>query len=190
MITRRNVLAVLWFGGMAALLGCSGGVPGASDQRNEINRAGLRVSAKAAVDRLYASQPEAATVIDASKAILVFPDVLKGGFVVGGAVGDGVWIENEEAEEYYRSSSLSYGLQAGITSFGYVMVFLDDASIDYVKGSDGWEVGVGPVVTVADEGFARRFSTTTLNQGVVVFFVNQVGFFAGSGIEGTKITLL
>jgi lipid-binding SYLF domain-containing protein len=52
----------------------------------------------------------------------------------------------------------------------------------------GWEVGIGPKVTVADEGFARKLSTTTARKGIYVFFVDQKGFFAGARIEGTKIS--
>lgn len=190
MITRRVAFAAIGAGPVTMVLGCGGGVPGASDARNEINRSGLRVAAQGTVDRLYASQPEAMQVIRAAQALLVFPDILKGGFVVGASGGDGVWFADDEVKAYYRSSAVSYGLQAGITSFGYVMAFMDQDSIDYVLNSDGWEVGVGPVVTVADDGFAKRLSTTTFNDGIVVFFVDQVGFFAGSGIQGTKITRL
>ena len=190
MITRRGALAAIGSGTMTTLMGCGAGVPGASDERNEINRSGLRIAANTTIARLNTSQPDATNVINAAEALLVFPEIVKGGLFVGASGGDGVWITNGSVEHYYRSSAVSYGLQAGITTFGYVMAFMDKASIDYVKNSDGWEVGVGPVVTVADDGFAKRFTTTTLNEGVIVFFVNQAGFFAGTGIEGTKITRL
>ncbi len=190
MITRRNAFLAIGSGALTPLMGCGGGVPGGSETRNAINRAGLRVKANATVERLNASRPEAASVVNAAKALLVFPEILKGGLVVGASGGDGVWFVNGQPQDYYRSSAVSYGFQAGITTFGYVMAFMDQASIDYVASSDGWEVGVGPAVSVADEGFAKRFTTTSLKDGVVVFFVNQAGFFAGTGIEGTKITRL
>lgn len=165
-------------------------MPGVGETRNEINRAGLLAKANATVERLSASQPEAVNVVNAAKALLVFPEIVKGGLVVGALAGDGVWFENGQQQDYYRSIAVSYGFQAGITTFGYVMAFMDQASIDYVESSGGWEVGVGPVVTIADEGFAKRFTTTSLKNGVIIFFVNQAGFFAGTGIEGTKITRL
>ena len=68
------------------------------------------------------------------------------------------------------------------------MIFMDEASLDYIKSTDGWEVGVGPVVTVADEGFAKKLTTTSTHEGIYVFFIDQQGFFAGAGLEGTKIT--
>ena len=107
---------------------------------------------------------------------------------MGAAGGRGVLRIEGRTKGYFQSTAASYGLQAGITKFGYVMVFLDDASLRYLDESAGWEVGVGPNVTVADEGFARRLSSTTARNGVVVFFLDQKGLFAGAGIEGTKIT--
>ena len=65
---------------------------------------------------------------------------------------------------------------------------MDDDSVDYVRSTAGWEVGVGPNVTVADEGIARKLTTSTAQSGIYVFFVDQEGFFAGLGIEGTKIS--
>jgi lipid-binding SYLF domain-containing protein len=94
-----------------------------------------------------------------------------------------------KSKGYYRSTAVSYGLQAGVTTFGYVMFLMDNESVKYVSETAGWEVGVGPTVTVADENvIASRLSTTTAQSGIYVFFVDQEGFFAGAGIEGTKIT--
>ena len=190
MITRRLAIWALATGAMMSLTACSAGLPGTNEARKEIGRAGLTAAASVTLDRLSASQPEAASVISEAQALLIFPEIIKGGLVIGAASGDGVWQAGGATQGYYRSTAVSYGLQAGVTSFGYVMAFMDQASIDYVQNSDGWEVGIGPVVTVADEGFAKKYTTTTLNEGVVVFFVDQAGFFAGAGIEGTNITRL
>ena len=165
---------------VAATTACAGpGVPAGPD---------LDAQANAALARLVKSQPAANTVIGQAKGILIFPEIIKGGLIVGGAGGRGVLRVGGRTRGYYRSSAVSYGLQAGITKFGYVMVFLDDESLQYLDQSDGWEIGIGPNVTIADEGFARKLSSTTAQKGVVVFFVDQQGFFAGAGIEGTKIT--
>lgn len=78
--------------------------------------------------------------------------------------------------------------EAIAAKFGCVMFIMDDKSLDYVRSSKGWEVGTGPNVKAADEGAAQEYSTTTTTSGVYVFFVGQKGFFAGAGIEGTKIS--
>ena len=50
---------------------------------------------------------------DNAKDALVFPDFLKGGFVVAGQSGDGALRKNGKIVRYYRSLAASVGFQAG-----------------------------------------------------------------------------
>jgi lipid-binding SYLF domain-containing protein len=127
-------------------------------------------------------------LIDASKGVLVFPDVLKAGLFIGGQYGDGVLTKDGNTAGYYNTTAASYGLQAGAQTFGYAMVFMTDSALDYLESSSGWEVGIGPSVVVVDEGMAKALTTTTTKEDVYVFFFNQKGLMAGLGIQGTKIT--
>ena len=148
----------------------------------------LNAEADAAMVRLQQSEPVTDKMIENAKGILIFPKIVKGGLIIGAAAGKGVLRVGGKTEGYFRSTAVSYGLQAGITKFGYVMFLMDDEAVEYVRKSEGWEVGVGPNVTIADQGIARKLSTSTVNSGIYVFFVSQKGFFAGLGIEGTKIS--
>ena len=65
---------------------------------------------------------------------------------------------------------------------------MTDAALDYLKSSNGWEVGVGPSVVVVDEGVARSLTTTTAKDDVYVFFFSQKGLMLGLGIQGSKIS--
>lgn len=190
MISRRGMIQGMAIGMAGGLTLLGGGLAQASDVAKDPEYARLRAEADTAMQRLVSSQPDSAQVIEAAKGLLIFPSIVKGGLLIGAAGGQGVFRSGGEVQGYYLSTAVSYGLQAGVTTFGYIMAFMDQASIDYLNSSSGWEVGVGPVVTVADEGFARKMTTTTLQEGVVVFFIDQKGFFAGAGLEGTKITKL
>ncbi len=149
----------------------------------------LSAAADAALARLKKSLPVTAEMLANAKGVLIFPEMVKAGLLVGATGGDGVLRMGGKTKGYYRSTAVSYGLQAGVTTFGYVMFLMDNESVKYVSETAGWEVGVGPTVTVADENvIASRLSTTTAQSGIYVFFVDQEGFFAGAGIEGTKIT--
>ena len=148
----------------------------------------LDAQADATLQALFASEPISQELYGSARGVLVFPEILRGGLVVGLSGGDGVLRVGGQSTGTYQSASASIGLQAGIASFGYVMFFMDDEALAYLDTSDGWEVGVGPNVTVADEGIATRLSTTTAQSGIYVFFVGQEGFFAGAGVEGTRIT--
>ena len=121
-------------------------------------------------------------------AALVFPQIIKVGFLLGGAYGEGVLLQKGRPLGYFNSASLSYGLQAGAQSFGYVLFFMNETALSYLDLSSGFEIGVGPSVVVVDQGMAKKFSSTTITQDVYGFIFNQSGLMAGLGIEGTKIT--
>jgi lipid-binding SYLF domain-containing protein len=159
--------------------------------------AGLALAASASeIDRnatqalslLYNTTPGAKALADKSKAILIFPSIVKGGFIVAGHFGDGALRQRGRTIGYYRSLAASYGFQAGAQSFGYVLFFMDEASLAYLKKSAGWELGTGPSLVVLDKGIGKNFSTTTMHKGVYAFIFNQKGLMGGIGIEGSKIT--
>jgi len=150
---------------------------------NEINR-----DVDIALRDLYKTTPAAKKMAGIAKGILVFPDIIKGGFIIGGQYGEGALRVGGKTKGYYRTIAASYGLQAGAQKFGYALFFLSDADLKYLKNSGGWEIGVGPSVVVVDEGMARSFTTTTARSGVYAFFFDQKGLMAGLGIQGNKIT--
>jgi lipid-binding SYLF domain-containing protein len=49
-----------------------------------------------------------------AKAILVFPRIMKGGFIVGAQHDNGALLVNDQTVGYYNTVAASYGLQAGI----------------------------------------------------------------------------
>src|ERR1700730_14045325 len=145
-------------------------------------------NAKAALNTLYASNPSARIVGKKAKAILVFPRIIKGGFLVGAQHGDGALIVNGRTVAYYNTVAASYGFQAGVQKFDYAMFFMTDASLNYLRKTGGWEVGTAPSLVVVDTGMARSLSTTTLKKGIYVFFFGQKGLMGGLGLQGAKIT--
>jgi len=149
----------------------------------EINR-----DVNVALSDLYRSTPAAKKMAGIAKGILVFPDIIKGGFIIGGQYGEGALRVGGKTQGYYRSVAASYGLQIGAQKFGYALFFLSDDDLKYLKNSGGWEIGVGPSVVVVDEGMARSLTTTTARSGVYAFFFDQKGLMAGLGIQGSKIT--
>ena len=142
----------------------------------------------AALEKLYQKTPAAKKQADSAKGILVFPDVLKAGLMIGGAGGNGALRVGSKTVGYYNMAEASFGLQAGAQSFGYALFFMDDEALEYLKKSDGWEVGVGPSITVVDEGLAGSLTTTTGKDNIYAFFFDQGGLMGGLGLKGVKIT--
>ncbi len=139
-----------------------------------------------ALTTLYKANPNAKALAAKAKAVLIFPNIVKAGFMVGGQFGDGALRRGGKTVAYYRSLAASYGFQAGAQSFGYVLFFMDEESIKYLDQSDGWEVGTGPSLVMLDQGFAKSLSTTTMQKGVYAFIFDQKGLMGGVGIQGIK----
>ena len=144
--------------------------------------------ARASLANLYKHTPGAKALGDKAVAVLVFPSIVKGGFIIAGQFGDGALRKGGKTVAYYRSLAASYGFQAGVQAFGYVLFFMDDASLQYLDNTAGFELGTGPSLVVLDAGFGKNFSTTTLQKGVYAFIFDQKGLMGGIGIQGTKIT--
>jgi len=141
-----------------------------------------------ALNELYAANPDAKALSRSAKAILVFPNVVKAGFIGGLQFGEGALRSGGRTVGYYNTTAGSYGLQAGVQKFSYALFFMTDSALDYLKGSQGWEIGTGPSVTIVDAGVAKALTSTTLHKDVYAFFFDQSGLFAGVGLQGTKIT--
>ena len=148
----------------------------------------LQRDAKAALNDLYAKNPAARGLQKQAVAILVFPSIVKAGFVVGGQFGDGVLYRGGKAVAYYNTTGASYGLQAGAQTYGYAMFFMNEASLKALDRSEGFEVGVGPSVVVVDEALAKQMTSKTMTDNIYAFIFDQHGAMAALGIQGNKIT--
>jgi lipid-binding SYLF domain-containing protein len=148
----------------------------------------LKEKSERALRHLYDTNPGAQAIGEKSLAVLVFPEVLKAGFIFGASRGDGVLFKNGSVDGYFNTTAASYGLQAGIQKYAYALFFMDEKSLQYLRNSDGFELGAAPSLVVADTGFASSLSTTTVHKGIYAFFFSQAGLMAGIGIQGTKVT--
>ena len=150
--------------------------------------ADLKKKAASELQRLYASNEAARVLKKKAKAVLVFPRIVKAGFLIGGQIGDGVLLKNGKSSGIYNSVAGSYGLQAGGQVFAYALFFMSNDALKYLDSSQGWEVGVGPSIVVVDSGMAKSFTSTTVSQDVYAFIFDQKGLMGGMGIQGSKIT--
>ena len=133
-LTRRNLVQSA---GLVAALGALASRPAmAASDAAEIDR-----DATAALAHLYRIDHNATKLRDKAAGILVFPRVVKAGFIFGGQGGKGVLMEGGKPVRYYTIAAASFGLQAGAQYFSYAMFFLDPAALSFLDKSDGWEVG-------------------------------------------------
>lgn len=148
----------------------------------------LNGAATAALSRLYAQSSKAVRYGHSAHAILVFPKIVKAGFMIGGLGGEGVLFVRGQPAGYYKINAVSYGLQLGGQSYSYALFLMNDKALNYLEKSDGWAIGSGPSVVVIDKGKAMSTTSTTLTEDVYAFPFGQKGLMAGMGLEGSKIS--
>jgi len=150
----------------------------------------LQANARAALSSLEAQDPLAAALAKRAVAVLVFPEVTKAGFLIGGEYGNGIMFRGERFAGHYNTAGVSYGLQAGAQTFGYALFFMNERALQALNAAGGLQVGVGPSVVVLDQGKAKSLTSEMLTSDAYAFVFGQHGLMAGVGLEGTKITRL
>lgn len=187
--TIHNVIVgTLLASGALVLSQCANG-PISNVNAAGVNSSELAADSRTALNRLYASKPSARRLGEKAQAILVFPKITKGGFMVGGMGGNGSLIRRDGTiRDFYQTAGLSYGFQAGIQEYGYALFLMDKSAFDNLNRTGGWEIGSSPSLVIMDEGMSANLSTTTLNSSTYAVFFNQRGLMGGLGLQGSKIT--
>ncbi|ARP83270.1 twin-arginine translocation pathway signal protein [Bordetella genomosp. 8] len=168
---------------LLALTGC-GGPTVATGGDPTLDR-----EARQALEQLFAQTPEANSVVrPKAKAVVVFPNIVKAGFIFGAQGGKGVMFDRDgKVVAYYRVRGVSYGLQAGAQAYSEALFLMTDEAITELTSGAGLSLGVGPSVVVVDVGAAKSLTTTTLKADVYAFIFGQEGLMAGLGVQGQRI---
>lgn len=148
---------------------------------------GLDQGYRETLRRLYESSPGTRELVGKAAGVLVFPNAVAAGFVVGGEVGTGELRVGDRVEGYYRTTSASVGLQAGAQSRALVFLFMTRDSLNRFVDSKGWSVGADASVAVAKIGANGQIESTP-SSPTVAFVLTNAGLMANLTLEGTKVT--
>ncbi|RQR31004.1 MULTISPECIES: YSC84-related protein [unclassified Burkholderia] len=177
--------------GSLALTGCTT-TPDKPDNAatNASKRQAIDSSVDATLSRMYSTVKGSRELVAKSRGVLVFPDVIQAGFIVGGQTGNGALRVGGSTVGYYNTSSLSVGLQAGAQSKAIVFLFMTQEALDEFRGSDGWAAGAGASVALVKMGANGAVDTTTATAPVQVVVLTNAGLMGDVSINGTKVTKL
>jgi len=181
---RRDVLVM---GGAVLAVGCTtGGTGDPAAKRREI---------EAAVDdslaKLYSSAPGSRELAAKARGILVFPKIYAAGLGFGGEYGEGALKVNGASVGYYRTSSVTWGFQAGAQSKALIMMFMTQEALDkFRNSSSGWTAGADASVAVIKTGAQGTVDLASATAAVNAFALTNAGLMAGVTIDGTKVTKL
>lgn len=182
-ITRRHALTALGAIPLAMLAGTPAQAADAATINARVNLA---------LGRLYKEVPNARDLASRAKAMLVMPKVVKGGFIVGGAYGEGALRLNDPVQGYekhggyYSVGAASVGLQLGVQQTSHVLFFMTDRALADFQRADGWEIGADAEVTFPDAGLNAGISSSTFEKPVVGVVFAEDGLLIGASLEGAK----
>ena len=148
----------------------------------------INSSSTKALERLKGHAPGVDNLLRDAAAVLVFPDVVKLGFGVGGQYGEGVLLIKGEPAAYYATAGASFGLQLGAQTKAEVIVFITGEALDNFRDSRGWQAGVDGRIALPQQGAGGRIDTRGLNEPVVGFIFSNKGLMGNLTFEGAKIT--
>jgi lipid-binding SYLF domain-containing protein len=178
-----SMAALAVFGTGCTTTGGASGDPAA--QRQALNS-----QADNALTRLYKEARDSEALVKQARGVLVFPNFVSAGFIVGGASGQGVLREGGKTVSYHRMSEGSVGLLAGAQSQSVFILFMTDDALSRFKSSNGWTVGADASVTLLTVGADARVTGRTAQQPVVGFVLANSGLMGSVSLGGSRITPL
>ena len=127
-------------------------------------------------------------LVEKASGVLVFPSVIKAGFVVGGQYGEGALQINGATVDYYSTASASIGIQLGAQARAEIILFMDKAALEKFRASDGWNAGVDGSIAVIDTGAGKGVSTESVKEPIIAFILLNKGLMANFSFEGSKFS--
>lgn len=126
-----------------------------------------------------------------ARAVLVVPDLVKGGFFFGAEYGTGVLLTRDKngswnGPAFYSIASGSFGLQVGVQDSESMFVIMSDSGL-YAIMNDKMKLGADANIALVIVGAGIEADTTT-NAGADIYaFSNSVGLFGGVSLQGSGI---
>ena len=191
--------------GLATVSGCSSGSSSSSAAGTSSSTAGsgsstpaqsaakrreIDTAVDAALTRLYAETPGSRELLQKSRGVLVFPEVLAAGIGIGGEYGEGALREAGRTVDYYQTTTGSVGAQLGAQSKAVIIAFMTDPAYQQFRNSSGWTAGGDASIALLKTGAGGKLDTNTMTEPVVGFVLTNSGLMFNLSLEGTKISKL
>lgn len=124
------------------------------------------------------------TFFDNSAGYVLFPNVGKGGFIVGASSGNGVVYENGSKVGMADLKKLNIGLQAGGQAIIEVIFFETEADLnEFKEGNFAFAAEASAVAVKSGLAFNAKYK-----DGVAVFALPKAGLMADASVGGQKFS--
>ena len=133
-------------------------------------------------------------LLDKADCVIVFPDVVKAAFLVGGSYGRGAMVCRTGANYSgpWGSPSMmaleggSFGLQIGGEASDLVLLVMNDAGVNSIL-KDKVKLGTDASVAAGPTGRDLQADTTPTFRAEILSYSRSKGAFAGISLEGSTL---
>lgn len=133
--------------------------------------------------------------LDDAKAVLIFPQVLKGGFILGGSGGTGVLLVRDEGTgnwtqpAFYTMGSVTFGLQIGGEASEVLVLAMTRKAVDSLFSSS-FKLGGDASVALGPVGAGAKANADIPNVTAdFLAFTKTKGLYGGLNLEGAVIAV-
>ncbi|ETX06354.1 MAG: hypothetical protein ETSY2_17640, partial [Candidatus Entotheonella gemina] len=127
-----------------------------------------------------------------ARGLLIMPQVVKGGFIVGGSGGSGVLIAREGLEQpwrgpaFYTVGGVSFGLQIGAEFSEVMMLAMTNRGMTTLLSSSV-KLGADANIAVGPVGAGAEAATAGLSADLLVFSRSK-GLYGGVSLQGAVVS--
>lgn len=150
----------------------------------------IDIEVEAAIKKFKTEVDGAEKYLARAKGALVFPDVVKAGFGIGGEYGEGALLIKGKTVDYYSTAAASIGFQLGAQFKTVMILFMTNEALNNFRKSDGWEAGVDGSVALVELGVGKDINTDNIKDPIIGFVFSNKGLMYNLTLEGSKITKL
>jgi SH3 domain-containing YSC84-like protein 1 len=134
------------------------------------------------------------SLMQEAQAIMIFPEVIKAGFIVGARRGHGVVLMRNEQGLWGYPVTLtitggSIGGQIGIQSTDLVLMFKSKRGVESILRGKHLTLGADASVSAGPVGRTLAASTDTSFRTEILSWSRSRGLFAGVAVDGSKVKM-
>lgn len=130
------------------------------------------------------------TVLAEAKCVAIVPDMVKGGFIIGGQHGRGVATcrtsKGWTSPAFFTLTGGSWGAQIGGESVDLVMLFMNEQGVNQLLQSN-WKIGGEGSVAAGPVGRDASASTDWKLRSQILTYSRTRGLFAGLTLNGANV---
>lgn len=124
-----------------------------------------------------------------SVAQIVFPKIVKGGFIVGGNYGEGFLLRNGQVVANIDLAGGNFGLQAGVQSYSQVTYILSEKKYSELLNTNRLSLTGTIAYGVNGEIQSTLISTDSIVGDLYTIITNETGSLYGVSLEGLYYTV-